>query len=135
MLYFGLYRRSYLYYALYVFCFIVMNYCYTGHGFAYLWPDRPDIQRFAIVVFILIYAISGLLFASAFLELAKYAPRLSRWVGVFALLGVMAMVLCIALDSQLGAVLLAFCFLSTVTAVMVRFRITLSRTTELKLES
>lgn len=118
-LYFGLYRRSYLYYALYVLCFIAMNYCYTGHGFAYVWPSRPDIQRFVIVAFILIYAVSGLLFAGAFLELAKYAPHLNRWIGCFGIVGLLAMVLCIALDSQLAAVLLAFCFLSSVTAIMV----------------
>jgi len=118
-LYFGLYRRSYLYYALYVLCFIVMNYCYTGHGFAYLWPTRPDIQRFVIVAFILIYAVSGLLFAASFLELAKHAPRLDRWGRGFAVLALLAMVLCIVLDSQLAAVLLAFSFLSSVTAIMV----------------
>jgi len=119
VLYFGLYRRSYLYYALYVLCFIVMNYCYTGHGFAYLWPTRPDIQRFVIVAFILIYAVSGLLFASAFLELDKYAPRLNLWVGGFGISGLLAMVVCIVLDSQLAAVLLAFSFLSSVTGIMV----------------
>ena len=119
MLFFGLRRRSYLYYALYVLCFIAMHYSYTGHGFAYLWPDRPDIQRFVIVAFILIYAASGLLFAIGFLELAQHATRLYHWVRGFALAGLLAMALCIALDSQLAAVLLAFSYLSTVTAIMV----------------
>lgn len=119
MLYFGLRQRSHLYYALYVLCFIVMNINYTGHGVAYLWPDRPDFQRFVIVGSIMIYAASGLLFANSFLELSKYSVRVHRWVNGFALAGVLAMVLCIALDSQLAAVLLAFSYLSTVTAIMV----------------
>ncbi len=119
MLFFGLHRRSQMYYALYLLCFIVMNACYTGHGFAYVWPERPDIQRFIIVTAIVMYAASGLLFASSFLELAQRAVRLNRWVRGFALAGVLAIALCIALDSQLAAVLLAFSYLSTVTAVMV----------------
>nr|WP_315490604.1 diguanylate cyclase [uncultured Rhodoferax sp.] len=119
MLYFGLRQRSHLYYALYVLCFIVMNMNYTGHGLAYMWPDRPDFQRFVIVVSILLYAASGLLFANSFLELAKYSVRLHRWVNGFVVFGVLAMLVCIALDNQLAAVLLAFCYLSTVTAMMV----------------
>lgn len=119
MLYFGLRQRSHLYYALYVLCFIVMNFNYTGHGVAYLWPDRPEVQRYVIVASILVYAASGLLFANSFLELAKYSMRLHRWVNGFALAGLLAMLLCIALDSQLAAVLLSFCYLSTVTAIMV----------------
>ncbi len=119
MLYFGLYRRSHLYYALYVFCFIVMNFNYTGHGLAYVWTDRPDVQRFVIVASILIYGASGLLFANSFLELAQHARRTYQWVRGFAVGGVLAMALCIALDSQFAAVLLAFSYLSTVTAIMV----------------
>ena len=119
MLYFGLRQRSHLYYALYVLCFIVMNFNYTGHGVAYLWPDRPDFQRFVIVASIVVYAASGLLFANSFLDLAKHTARLHRWVNGFAVAGLLAMLLCIALDSQLAAVLLAFCYLSTVTAMMV----------------
>jgi diguanylate cyclase (GGDEF)-like protein len=118
VLFFGLYQRSHLYYSLYLLCFIAMNFAYTGHGFAYLWPDRPDIQRFVIVAAIVVYAASGLLFASSFLDLAKHAARLYRWVRGFALGGLLTMALCIALDSQLAAVLLAFCYLTTVTVIM-----------------
>lgn len=119
MLFFGLHRRSQLYYALYLSCFIAMNACYTGHGFAFVWPERPDIQRFVIVAAIVMYAASGLWFARSFLELAKHAPLLNRWVRGFALAGVVAMALCIALDNQQAAVLLAFTYLSSVTAIMV----------------
>ena len=119
VLFFGLYQRSHLYYSLYLLCFIAMNFAYTGHGFAYLWPDRPDVQRFIIVAAILIYSTSGLFFASSFLDLAKHAPRLCRWVHGFAIGGLVAMALCIALNSQLAAVLLAFSYLTTVTVIMV----------------
>ncbi len=119
MLYFGLRQRIHLYYALYVLCFIVMNVNYTGHGFAYFWPERPDIQRFVIVASIVAYAASGLLFASSFLELSTNAPRLHRWVNGFVVAGLLMMVLCIVLANQLAAVLLAFSYLSTVTAIMV----------------
>ena len=101
ILFVGLRKRSYLYYALYLTSLIALITCYTGHGSAWLWPDLPQIQRYVILVMMVVYGCSGLLFASRFLALKEHAPRTLQWVQLYAALGLAFIVLSILLGSQL----------------------------------
>ena len=119
MLFAGLRERSYLYYAMYLASLVLLNVAYTGHGAGWLWPDLPGVQRYVILVLMVLYSCSGLLFASRFLALAEHAPRALRVVRLSAFLALVSIALCVLLGSQLGAALVAFNFMSLFTLGMV----------------
>jgi two-component system, sensor histidine kinase LadS len=118
-LFFGLRKRSHLYYALYLASLIALIACYTGHGSAWLWPDQPQIQRYAILIMMVVYGCCGLLFASRFLDLKEHSPRALRFVQLFAALGLASMASSIVLGSQLAAALVAFNFAALFSVSMV----------------
>lgn len=118
-LFFGLRKRSHLYYAVYLVSLIVLIACYTGHGLAWLWPDRPQVQRYAILLAMVIYGCCGLLFASRFLALKEHAPRALHFVRLFSAAGLGAIAISILLDSQLAAALVAFNFAALFSLSMV----------------
>lgn len=118
-LFLGLRKRSYLYYALYLATFILLNVSYTGHGAAWLWPAAPGFQRYVILVLMVLVSVTGLLFASRFLSLNEHAPRALRGVRWFSVAGVALLVACMALGSQRGAALVAFNWITLYTLLMV----------------
>lgn len=80
LMYFGLGRRNSLYYALYLLSFVAMNLSYTGRGLAWLWPEAPYLQRYVILVFMVLSAAAGLKFAREFLELDQLVlGRIIKW--------------------------------------------------------
>lgn len=119
MLFVGLGDRSYLYYSLYLLSLILLNLAYTGYGYAWLWPGQPLLQRYVILVLMVAYGCCGLLFASRFLVLAEHAPRVLRQVQLFVLSVLGLLGLCLVLDSQLDAALVAFSFAALFTLGMV----------------
>lgn len=119
MLYTGLRKRSYLYYLLYLSSFIMANLAYTGHGLAWLWPENPIIQRYMILVFMVLYSCWGLIFAARFLTLSRYAPRLLRWVRGYIILGPCLIGLAVLFNAHLLAVIVAFSVMALFTLIMV----------------
>jgi diguanylate cyclase (GGDEF)-like protein len=119
MLFAGLGERSHLYYSLYLVSLILLNLAYTGHGYAWLWPNQPQLQRYVILTLMVAYSCCGLLFASRFLALAEHAPRVLRQVQLYVLSGVGLIGLCIVMGSQLGAALVAFVFMTLFALGMV----------------
>lgn len=119
MLYFGLRKRSYLYYLLYLTSFILLNIAYTGHGYSWFWPNSPSFQRYIILALMVLYSVCGLVFACRFLTLNQYAPKLLRWIRSFMLLGPCLMGAAILQDNQLHAVMVAFSYQTVFTIGMV----------------
>ncbi len=119
MLFAGLRKRSHLYYSLYLACLILLNVAYTGHGNAWLWPDQPLLQRYVILVLMVLFGCCGLLFASRFLALAEHAPRVLNLVRLSVLLGLSLLGWCIVIGNRQGAALVAFSFLSLFALYMV----------------
>jgi len=90
ILYIGLRNRRYIFYAVYLATFALLNIAYTGHGFAWLWPDRVGLELWIIPFLMVLTGITGLQFAASFLDTPNNFPRLHRmviWICVlFALL-------------------------------------------------
>lgn len=108
MLYVGLRDRNYLNYSIYLLSVIALNLAYTGHGLAWLWPGEIMVQRYVILVLMLLVSVCGLWFADRFLALAEHAPRalaVSRALQGVALL---AMGVSVALDQHVAAAYVAF---------------------------
>ena len=87
LLFLGLRKRSHGYYSIYLCCFILVNLAYTGHGFAWIWPQLPLLQRHVILNGMALFGACGVLFSCRFLTLALHAPRVNRLSLALAGLG------------------------------------------------
>ncbi len=119
MIFFGLRERSYLLYGLYLLSIIGVNMAYTGHGYAWLWPDSPLIQRHIILTLMVVFGCSGLVFAARFLALAEHAPRVLLGVRWLCALGLLSLAILYLAGLHVAATYLAFAFVSVFTVLMV----------------
>lgn len=118
ILYLSLRSTRYLYYSIYLAMFVAMNIAYTGHGFAWFWPDSVNWQQWANPILMFLFGASGLLFAIRFLDLQLYFPRMRKAViGFCALFGTLVAA-AILLDSQKVALLAAFSFAFLFSGIM-----------------
>jgi diguanylate cyclase (GGDEF)-like protein len=118
ILYASLRSTRYLLYAVYLAMFVATNVAYTGHGFEWLWPDAVYWQQWSNPVLMVLYGLSGLLFASKFLGLCTGFPRLHKGVIGFGLVFVSLLVAAMLMDSQHYALLVAFSFVFLFAGVM-----------------
>jgi diguanylate cyclase (GGDEF)-like protein len=98
--------------------FVVMNVAYTGHGFAWLWPDWVRWQQWSNPVLMFLYGVSGLAFASRFLDLKLYFPRVRKAVIAFCAGFGVLLAAAFLLDSQKVALLAAFSFVILFSGIM-----------------
>jgi len=101
-------ERRYLFYSLYMACFVAMTASYNGIGMAVFWPEATGWQQWAPPLLMLCFASSGLAFATVFLRTRLLRPQLHRTiqaiaVAYFALFGIF-----FALGDQGHALWLAF---------------------------
>lgn len=119
MLFFSLKSRRYLYYSIYLASFLIMNIAYTGHGYRWLWPDMPRWQLWSNPVLMMVFSISGLVFATRFLNTETAFPRLHR-VVVFGCVGFGAFeIFAVITGSHVSALLLSFFFIFLFSGSMV----------------
>lgn len=128
ILFASLRSSRYLYYALYLAMFVAMNVAYTGHGFAWFWPDSTTWQQWSNPVLMFLYGVSGLLFAIRFLDLQVYFPRVRKVVIGFCVIFGILLVATILLDSQKYALLDAFVFAFLFSSIMLLLGIISVRT-------
>ena len=121
MLYLGLRETSHLYYAFYLLCLIALNLAYTGHGLAWIWPGHAGLQRYVILMLMILFGYSGLVFASRFLELSKHVPKGLFATRVVCMLALVLFSLAVWLNSHLAAVIVAFGFFGIFLFTMVWF--------------
>jgi two-component system, NtrC family, sensor kinase len=87
-LYFSIKDISYVYYVLYAGFMTLLNASLTGYGFEHLWPSLPEINKYQDFMGVLL-CVSGVVFATNFLETKKYVPVLHNiflgFIGVFVI--------------------------------------------------
>jgi diguanylate cyclase (GGDEF)-like protein len=110
MLYIGLRDRSYLHYSLYLALFGLLNMTYTGHGFAWFWPDNPSFQNHCILLMMVMFGCSGLAFTSSFLSLERYAPKSLRLLQALCILALASQAFSLLFNAQAAETLAAFVF-------------------------
>ena len=118
ILFASLRSSRYLFYSLYLALFIAMNSAYTGHDFAWLWPDSVHWQQWSNPVLMILYGVGGLLFADRFLDLRIHFPRVRKAVLAFCAASGFLLALAIALGNQTLALLTAFSFAFLFTGLM-----------------
>lgn len=82
-LYFGIKKHYYLFYVFYLFSFLMVNAAYNGYLFKYIFSEFPAIQNWSQSILSYVFIIASLLFATSFLNLKKYQPKLFRYVRYF----------------------------------------------------
>ncbi|SFW98049.1 diguanylate cyclase [Marinospirillum alkaliphilum] len=117
-LYFGIRDRRYLLYALYLSVFTIANFSYTGHGFAWLWPESVEWQRWAQPLLMISFGCAGLLFATTFLDMRRHWRPAYRAAVVSVVLVLLAFTLSLVLQNQPMALLVAFVFMLVFTLLM-----------------
>ncbi len=118
MLFFSLGSLRFLFYALYLAMFISMNVTYTGHGFAWIWPDSVKWQLWSHPLLIYTYALSGLVFASRFLDTQENFPRIHRGLVRYGAASGLLMAATVLFHSQLYALLVSFVFVFLFSFIM-----------------
>ena len=118
ILFASLRQARYFFYSLYLFCFIAMNLSYTGHGYRWLWPGNPVWQLWSNPVLMVIYAFSGQVFATIFLETRRHVPRAHRLVYINIALFFGLETMAILYGSHVAALLVAFALSLVFSAVM-----------------
>ncbi len=118
ILYLSLRSTRYLFYSLYLAMFVAMNVAYTGHGYAWLWPESLAWQQWSNPVLMFLYGTSGLAFAIRFLDLGVYFPRVRKAVIAFCVTFGAVLATAFLLDSQKVALLAAFTFAFLFTFIM-----------------
>ena len=118
LFYIVLHRRRYLDYSLYVMSFVVMNIGYTGQGMSWIWDDYPGFQNYFILVMMVLYSITGLSFATSFLELRDGLPRIFRAVRLYQWFGFVAVVIPVLFQLQTTLGFVAFGYLTGMAMFM-----------------
>jgi len=118
ILYFSLRSSRYLLYTIYLAAFVIMNVSYTGHGFAWLWPDSLAWQQWSNPILMFLYGVSGLVFASRFLDLRVCFPRIHKAVIAYCAAFGVLLGAAILLGNQKHALLVAFSFVFLFTGIM-----------------
>ena len=78
LLFIGLRSRVYLLYSAFIAGFIMTNIAYTGHGYAWVWPEHVEIQRWITQTMMIATGIIGLMFAREFLDTRTRFPLADR---------------------------------------------------------
>jgi diguanylate cyclase (GGDEF)-like protein len=108
----------YLYYSLYLTMFMIMNIAYTGHGFAWIWPESVRWQQWSNPVLMFLYGVSGLLFANRFLDLETHFPRVRKAIIAYCLVFAVAFAMAALFGGQRDALLVSFTFVFLFTFIM-----------------
>lgn len=78
VLYLSVREPMYLAYCAYVGAFLVLHTVYNGHAFGLFFREWPELSNWAHSLFAYLFALSGLVFASVFLDLKHKLPRMYK---------------------------------------------------------
>ncbi|MDH5184036.1 MAG: sensor domain-containing diguanylate cyclase [Gammaproteobacteria bacterium] len=119
MLFLSLRAWRYFYFAIYLGMFLVMNMSYTGHAYMWLWPTLPAWQLWANHVLILLFPMTGLIFATIFLNTKSSLPLLHKAVITACIVFSVLESLAILAQAQAVALIVSFSFIFAFSLTMV----------------
>ncbi|MDH5426097.1 MAG: sensor domain-containing diguanylate cyclase [Gammaproteobacteria bacterium] len=119
MLFFSLKSRYYLYYSVYLFSFLLCNMSYSGYGYQWFWPQSPVWQQWSNPLLMMMFLLSGLLFATRFLKTKYSSPRVYNTVIFVCSIYVVCELLAVLLGQQVIALTLSFTFVFLFSMTMV----------------
>jgi diguanylate cyclase (GGDEF)-like protein len=117
-------KQSYhLYFSLYLFSFLISNLGYSGYAFMWFWPNSPMFEQYAILFLMVLYGITGIIFALDFLKLNTPMASFSKvlhWTNGLILL---IFFIFAAFDYHIGCAVIAFAYIPffSVTMLLIGF--------------
>jgi two-component system, sensor histidine kinase LadS len=78
--FFSIREAAYLYYVLYIVCYVGFQFSLGGLSFQHLWPNQTWWNGKALTLFIGLSFAFGVLFQRQFLTTWQWSPRLDRWL-------------------------------------------------------
>lgn len=75
-------EKGYLYYVLTVSAFLLLQLCFDGRGFSWLWPNTPEINHFSFPLAYCLYQLAVMTFMSHFLQLKTTSRKLYKYFFV-----------------------------------------------------
>jgi|GEM_PF-567643 len=90
-IFFSTRERSYFYYSAVTLTFLMFHMSYEGSGFQFFWPERPQLNHFALPLMFSINMICISLFVPNFLRLKKYSRSTYRLFRVYTAMSVLSL--------------------------------------------
>ncbi len=97
-------------YSVYLLSFIALNIGYTGHGWALIWSEMVDLQRYVNLLLMALFGSTSLVFGVRYLGLSQSHPVLARSLLIGAAGGLVAVPACALMDAHALAVQVAFVY-------------------------
>ncbi len=92
-IYFTVRDKSYIYYAAYIICVILIQVSIQGFTFQFLWPNNSTLALYSPFTFTILVGITGLQFERVFLKTKEWMPKTDRFSIFFILLYLSAFML------------------------------------------
>ena len=109
----------YLHCSLYIAAFCLVNAAYTGHAMMWFWPNSPGWQAWSIPVLLTLSPLTGLLFATSFLDTRQALPKLHRLVVLIGAGFICAQLFAIATGDRALGVGISFLLVLVYSGLMV----------------
>lgn len=118
--YFKVRDTIFLFYALYLFCYLLFQFSLNGYSYQYLWPGLPWFTTRATAAFIGIFVVSGAFFSGSFLQVwSGRHPRVKLLLIGLIILGTVGTLLCMFGDYHFALKLSAVAGLSLPPIVLI----------------
>ena len=82
-IYFSIKDKSYIYYVIYIFSFLLFQFNEMGYAYKYLWYLHPEQYSIAAKVLPTITTITAIIFVRDFLKTKTYSPKLDKIFNLF----------------------------------------------------
>ncbi|WP_394148512.1 diguanylate cyclase [Shewanella atlantica] len=119
MLFIGMRSISYLLYSMFLLSFLLMNLSYTGHGYQWLWPHLPRWQQWANPIFMMLFNVTGLLFALRFLRVKSFLPATYKLTKLICILFPLLLLTALIIGDQVHGLIFAFDFMLLFSFMMI----------------
>jgi sigma-B regulation protein RsbU (phosphoserine phosphatase) len=115
---------SYLFYALYIMSYTVLQGVGHGHAFQFLWPNYPSLNDFSFVVMITINILASSLLSINFLKTKIYSPLFHKIFLLFILIGIILISLSITTDpTKLRPIVVSMSPILAITVITASLRV------------
>lgn len=78
-IYFSIREKSYCFYVIYIFSFLLFQFNELGYAYKYFWVAKPDLFDFASKLLPNLTCLTAVLFVRDFLKTKKYTPKLDKF--------------------------------------------------------
>ena len=114
-------EKSYLYYIFYIASCIFGMASLNGHGFEYLWPNTPSLNKISLTVFICSLVFFASTFGKHFLDTKTYAPQTGKVLPHLQAAAVILILLSFIMDYDFSQATAVLCNIFCLVLLVISF--------------